>query len=250
MAVDDRRRFSAATTRSRIIHGFKLALLAALFGTFLLAEDVVIPIGNYGSISIKSAHFIDVAGDVYLSDLSFVIENNTSSFWAPLTLQFQIGGLCNGEPRQWSFPVDTSVGFSSSGPMTNTVKRFISSESGKVTGCKTEIIRATLVRAVGRTSRVDGMAETQIDLTEELRAIKAKHEADDAANRARETAIAERRRAEDRERAEKDAAEHAQLAATCSRIYKTTADKKVSDLTVREAEQVTICQRLDLYPPR
>ena len=36
----------------------------------------------------------------------------------------------------------------------------------------------------------------------------------------------------------------------CAGIYKTTADKKVSDLTVKEAQQVQACQALGLYPPQ
>ena len=35
----------------------------------------------------------------------------------------------------------------------------------------------------------------------------------------------------------------------CVGIYGATVDKKMSDLTVRETEQVKACQSLDLYPP-
>jgi hypothetical protein len=54
-------------------------------------------------------------------------------------------------------------------------------------------------------------------------------------------------------KAEKDAreaAERARVRAGCSLIYDKTADKKVGDLTVREAQQVQACQVLGLYPPR
>jgi hypothetical protein len=36
---------------------------------------------------------------------------------------------------------------------------------------------------------------------------------------------------------------------SCVTIYHKTIDKRASDLTVRESEQVKACQSLDLYPP-
>jgi hypothetical protein len=38
--------------------------------------------------------------------------------------------------------------------------------------------------------------------------------------------------------------------ATCSAVYRNTADKKVGDLTVKEEQQVRACQALGLYPPQ
>lgn len=36
----------------------------------------------------------------------------------------------------------------------------------------------------------------------------------------------------------------------CTALFRTTVDKKTSDLTVRESESVKGCQSLDLYPPK
>jgi hypothetical protein len=38
--------------------------------------------------------------------------------------------------------------------------------------------------------------------------------------------------------------------ATCAAVYRNTADKKVSDLTVKEGQQVRACQAVGLYPPQ
>jgi hypothetical protein len=35
----------------------------------------------------------------------------------------------------------------------------------------------------------------------------------------------------------------------CLAVYKSTIDKKISDLTTRESDQIKACKALDLYPP-
>jgi hypothetical protein len=37
---------------------------------------------------------------------------------------------------------------------------------------------------------------------------------------------------------------------TCTVVYRATIDKKVSDLTTRQSEQVTMCKNLNQYPPK
>jgi predicted P-loop ATPase len=49
--------------------------------------------------------------------------------------------------------------------------------------------------------------------------------------------------------AAKDAEERRRIRAGCGAIYRSTADRKVSDLTVKEEQQVRACQALGLYPP-
>ena len=51
------------------------------------------------------------------------------------------------------------------------------------------------------------------------------------------------------EQAKQEAAERAKLRVACAVVYRNTANKKVSDLTVREAQQVQACQALGLYQP-
>jgi hypothetical protein len=57
-------------------------------------------------------------------------------------------------------------------------------------------------------------------------------------------------------KADRDAAEatrkrelRAQLRAACTNVYRTTIDKKIHDLTVRESEQIERRRALGLYPP-
>ena len=41
-----------------------------------------------------------------------------------------------------------------------------------------------------------------------------------------------------------------EYADTCAKVYRTTGNKKVSDVTVIETEQIKECRSLDLYPPQ
>jgi len=74
-----------------------------------------------------------------------------------------------------------------------------------------------------------------------------KQAADAAPALARKKA-AEAARREQVEEAEETAKE-ARLRSACKGIYGRTANKKVSDLTVKEEQQVRACQALGLYPP-
>ena len=51
------------------------------------------------------------------------------------------------------------------------------------------------------------------------------------------------------ERKAKAAEERRRVRAACVIIYQTTANKKLSDLTVKEEQQVRACQALGLYEP-
>ena len=50
--------------------------------------------------------------------------------------------------------------------------------------------------------------------------------------------------------AEEGAREAARVREACADIYKRTADKKLGDLTVRESQQVQVCQLSGLYRPQ
>jgi hypothetical protein len=81
----------------------------------------------------------------------------------------------------------------------------------------------------GKDTGAEGWVTTElVELTPESKKIKA---AQDAA------------RAEEQKRA------RAELRARCAEVHKGTIDKRVSDLTVREEEQVRACRTLGLYPP-
>ena len=61
----------------------------------------------------------------------------------------------------------------------------------------------------------------------------------------------EKKQAAERVKKEREsAARRQQIRAICTHVYKSTSDKKVSDLTVKEDQSVRSCQSLGLYPPR
>jgi hypothetical protein len=210
--------------------------------------------------------------------LSFKIKNQTRYPWRTIKLQFDIGGFCNGEPRHWTVPAISSLGWTEDHPIVNDYADTVIPLVGKVDGCVTEIITAKLVLAANEKFHIDGTTGETVDLERQLREIKAKREADAAveaeqeriaaqADAKRAAAEAERKRRLAAERKRKDAedaarsakikaeedaraaAERARVRTACATIYKNTADKKVSDLTVKEAQQVQACEALGLYYP-
>ena len=78
-----------------------LAAMSAMVVVYA-ADDITIPLEG-GNLVIRP-QFIRVNGLArsYVPELSFKIKNETPMPWNTLKLQFDIGGFCNGEPRQWS----------------------------------------------------------------------------------------------------------------------------------------------------
>ena len=92
--------------------------------------------------------------------------------------------------------------------------------------------------------RLANQAQAKKDAAEAARrkrlaAERKKKEAEFSARVAKERADEEARVAEERRR----------VRVACNTTYQNTADKKVKDLTVKEEQQVRVCQALGLYPP-
>lgn len=88
----------------------RFMIVAVMFGAVLYGDDITLPLDD-GSIRLR-AQFLRINGfGTTVPELAVKIENQTSSLWRTLKLQFDIGGLCNGEPRQWTVPVVTSLGW-------------------------------------------------------------------------------------------------------------------------------------------
>jgi len=85
-----------------------------------------------------------------------------------------------------------------------------------------------------------------VELTKESKALQAKRNAAEAQRRKKKQ---EEREAEQSARIAENEAERTRLRNKCAQIYDKTADKKISDLTVRESQQVQACQAAGLYPP-
>lgn len=232
-------------------------VLAALFGTLLHgAADITIPLDG-GTIVLIDPQFIRVVGKgtmaLYIPELSFKIRNQTSSPWTTLKLQFEIVGVCGGETRQWSRSAIMNLRWAKESVYIAEYKDppdLVAPLIGKVDGCQAETFKAALVLAESPIVRIDGLTGERVDLVaqrEAEAAKRAKEEAALAAMRAKADAV--RRRVEAEEQA-RDAEEGRKVRAACTAIYKSTADKRMGDLTVKEDQQVKACQALGLYPPR
>jgi hypothetical protein len=144
-------------------------------------------------------------------------------------------------------PVVTSLGWAKEGPVSKEYTDTVFSLVGKVEGCNTEIIKASLVLAENSKTRINGLTGERVDLEKQLREVKAKQDAAEAARRKRLASEQKRKQAgEDAKAAE----ERRRIRAACSAIYQNTADMKISNLTVKEEQQVRTCQALGLYPPQ
>jgi hypothetical protein len=256
----------------------RFLILFALFGAVMYGDDITLPLDD-GNILIHAQFIRRNEFGSYLPELAYTIRNQTSSPWRTLKLQFDVGGLCNGEPRQWTVPVLTSLGWAEDHQLVREYKDTVIPLVGKVDGCTAEIIKARLLLAESFKVRIDGVAGERVDLEKELQKLKVKREAEAAAQAEEERKAAEaqakedtaeqarrKRRAATRKRKEaednallaryradaeaKAAAEQARLRAACAVIYRDTAKKKVSDLTVDEEQKVRACQALRMYPPR
>jgi len=265
---------SRKAVRRILVFTLRSLISPVLFAAMLHgADDITIPVQE-GNIVIRPQF---LRGNV--PELSFKIKNETPYPWRTLKFQFDIGGFCNGEPRQWTVPATTSLGWAEDHPVIREYTDTVIPLVGKVDGCQTEIIKAKLILAENQRFRIDGVTGETVNLEAQLREIKVQRDAEAAAQaeqdrlaaeaeakkaaaeaERKQKLTAERKRKEAEEaarlariRAEENAkasAERARIRAACAVIYKATANKKVSDLTVKEAQQIQACQALGLYPPQ
>jgi hypothetical protein len=206
---------------------FRLLLVAVLFGTVVYGDDNTFQLGD-GRILIKDAQFIRenvFGGGALVPELSFTIINETSFGWRSVKLKFDMSGICGSKPRQWSRSVVMSLGWTQQEHYAKEFKDTMIALVGKVDGCHTETIKASLLNA------------------EKVSAAEA---VDQGIRDAAEAARQKRATAEQKKAVE----ERALVRAACAMIYKNTSDKKMSDLTVNEDQQVKTCQAVGLYPPR
>jgi len=266
----------------------RVLIVGALFGASVHGEDISLPLDD-GNISIIQAQFLRVSQYGTSPELNFKLKNQTSSSWRTLKLQFDIGGLCNGEPSQWMIPITTSLGWAEDHQVVKEIKDISIPLVGKMNGCTTEIIKASMVFAENIKTRIDGVTGERIDFERQLRDLKAKREAEAAVQAEQERAAAEaaaetqakaaeaqakkdavdavrrKQQADEQKKKQveaeakyakvkaeeeaKDAERRRILRANCTVIYQNTIDKKLKDLTVREDQQVGACRALSLYPP-
>src|ERR1035441_3115500 len=77
--------------------------LVGLFAVLVYGDDFTIPIPTGGSIIIQHPQFITKDQfNVTEPLLTFGVVDNSTAPWERVTLQFDMGGYCNGKIRQWS----------------------------------------------------------------------------------------------------------------------------------------------------
>jgi len=243
----------------------------AMFAALLYGDDITIPLEG-GNIVIQPEFIRVNEVGIFVPELSFRLKNGTPYPWNTIKLKFDIGGLCKGEPRQWTVPAVTSLGWAEGHQLVKEYTDTVISLIGEVDGCKAEIIKASLVFAENPKLHIDGITGERVDLQKQLQELKEKREAEaaaqaeedrksaeaqaeaqrkeDAAEAARRKRLAAEQRRKQAEEDAKAAEDRRRIRAACGVIYQRTADKKVSDLTVKEEQQVRACQGLGLYPPQ
>ena len=166
-----------------------------------------------------------------------------------ISLQIDVGGLCQGKPAQWTFKVTLPAVKPGEAGVDDT-------DLEDSVDCTLDIGKATLLSVVVGGQPVFQQEAPNIDLNGELKAIQLKRTA--AAARQKRLAedrkkVAEQNRlaqaAEAAKRAEEREAGDRKLRQACWTIFRNTVDKKINDLTVRETEQIKACQSLGYYPP-
>jgi hypothetical protein len=250
----------------------------------LCADDLTLPLDD-GNVVIR-ARFIRLNEyGTSVPELAFKLTDQTSSSWRTLKLEFDIGGLCSGEPRQWNLPVTTSLGWLEGHEVVKEYSDTIIPLVGKVDGCSTEIIKARIILAENLKTRIDGIAGERVDLASQLRELAERQRSEESAKAEQERIATEeqakraeaqgreqaaeaarrKRLAEEQKRKQaeadaqyakvksegdaKKAEEVKRVRGNCKLIYDRTIDKKLTDLTVREEQQVRACQALGFYTP-
>ena len=194
--------------------------LAGSFAALVYGDDLTVPMPTGGNIIIQHPQFIRKPFNIDGPWLTFGIVDKSSAPWESVKLQFDMGGVCNGEIRQWSASVvlksnDLKAmalwGYHSNG--SGDYEQYVDSLVGKVEGCRTEVIKV----------RIGEPPPEPLNLRDEVAAHKLKRESEDAARTAAEVEknrLAEEEKAKrvaEREKREKqeaaaDAARRKQLA--------------------------------------
>ncbi len=156
----------------------------------MYGDDITLLLDD-GDILIRAQFIRQNEFGSYLPELAYTLTNRTSSPWRTLKLQFDIGGLCNGERRQWTVPVVTSLGWAEDHQLVREYRDTVTPLVGEVDGCKAEIIKGSLLLAESFKIRIDGVLHERVDLAKELQEVKINHGAEAAAEAEEERKAAE-----------------------------------------------------------
>jgi uncharacterized tellurite resistance protein B-like protein len=113
----------------------------------MYGDDITIPLAG-GSIVVENPQFIRNGGSGRnVPGLTFTLANRTSSAWMSLDLVFDITYVCNGEAHQRTEKVRVGLGWAKDALIKREYHDLAIPLVGKVDGCATESIKATLVSA-------------------------------------------------------------------------------------------------------
>ena len=209
-----------------ILNMWSVLAIAFLFQAFD-SQEFRFPVKADGEIIVANAKFqsSNLTGD-RLKDalnaprLSVSIENKTTIPWKSVTIDYDLEMSCAEGAKNISGNFSLSFANWKFNPKTSGTIPLGES----LRECTVQSLKIDLRQATNQKWRFEAKTGKLIDLYVE-------------------------QQAEEKARQKQLAAERAQLRAVCIVIYSETADKKVSDLTVKEEQQVRTCQALNMYPP-
>jgi hypothetical protein len=203
----------------------------------LLETPIVLSIGDHGTVSIKDFRFLPKHDYDLKADFSFEFDSTVKPpSPATITLSFEVGGFCDGDPRQWTGTASLVV--TATSQIVNT--DFGGVQTGSITGCSAELVSVHLIQAV-----CQGFAKGSNVMAEIFRIQGERFERSDFTDQLLKIKTANAKRTEDVLKAERE--QNRERADACSRLYRLTADKRIGDLTVKESQSINACQALGLY---
>jgi hypothetical protein len=229
----------------------------------LNGSDISVPMAGGGEIALEGVKFIRTDQfNLNYPELTFRMINHAKGAWESQDIAFDMWGICKDGIRHWSdrLTVDSSrpafslpgatpgkSSVSSDQPFSRRYTHVVESlASGfQLQGCGTVIVRA---RRVSDLPLPDPTEDEVRAAQKELRIREEAVETETQKEAARE-AEEERIKAEREQRRLQGAADKELIRniTFCHLVYRNTANKKISDLTVKEEQQVRACQAAELY---
>lgn len=199
----------------------------------------------------RSAEFGDL-----LPVLTFEVVNRSTAPWGTLHIRFDIEATCSGEQLKLNTVVFTDIEWAQGKEISRSARGVLPKAPATMEHCSVTALRPSLSFAANSHYIVDADTGTTRDLDAERKeAAELAREADELARKEEATRAAERARAEKQAAqlaAETRKAREAEILrqrTECREVYKQTADKKISELTVKESHNIRVCEARGMYRP-
>lgn len=237
------------------VRAFILVAISGILAASLRAQkigDILVPLNNESLLIDADIHF---TWGNYWPGIALTIQNQTSHPWEYIRLQIDAGGICDGAPSAWSFPVAVGpLGWDKYRAVRKNVSTALLDLKDTITDCTSDAFEVRVLRADFKDIHINNEPLPRIDMItilaerkKQREAEQAKHDAAVKAQDARDAAEQKRRAELAKQEQERKAAEYTRIKNACTSLYRNTANKKISDLTVAEDQQVRACQALGLY---